>query len=609
MAQPPQLPQSQSQQQQQHHQQQQSHMSSWRSGSLGSRGKSSFACSQGATPVPSFQPVAGPSPVQSQKHHNLPTPQASEAAFSNTREEPTSSSGTRRVPIRNEIERAPRATSLEEPRRQMAQLHLGGSRSPCPGRHSPCPPSRGILAHKANGTERSLAGSVGTVGSLAGSISTVPPGASVGSFSPSCDARRRLAMLHEIDAQTLAVQGACKQTAALLKNTQKPAIADPLKENSKAHLGLDLAAALLSAAQALHEDAADSMGQTAPASASTGTALAALQAHIEEQQRYQTGLLESLSQQWELRFATIEKALLNGLEGASAASALMNERSGRFVLLAEGLEHAISKSVGTTEEVSVLAQDVKRVEKDLACLAEELASEKAERQRTLAAVGQQTEHQVACLCANIKDSLLCHVRDTNTAVDGDGCSKIDRLDREVRQERAERSQLATECRTTANETEQLRKLLASANEYLFNLSHELVVGYGGNGNQSQSAGLKLEYAQRLESLGKELRGELAGRSCGATPALVDDDQNKREDSTTGPCPSKLPSAHSFVHSGDFSLVSPSSSQAIRRMTEDGELNERDRASLEGPVARDAPTQHLEGLTQSIVAMLQPEKSS
>jgi len=279
------------------------------------------------------------------------------------------------------------------------------------------------------------------------------------------------------------------------------------------------------------------------------------------------------------------------LEGASAASAQMNEQSGRFVHLAEGLEHAISKAVGATKEVSVLAQDVKKVEEDLACLAAELASEKAERQRTLAAVGQQTEHQVACLCATIKDSLLCHVRDTNTAVDGDGCSKIDRLDREVRQERAERSQLATECRTTANETEQLRKLLASANEYLFNLSHELVVGYGGNGNQSQSAGLKLEYAQRLESLGKELRGELAGRSCGATPALVDDDH------------------HPFVHSGDFSLVSPGSSQAIRRMAEDGELNERDRASFEEPVARDAPTQHLEGLTQSIVAMLQPEKSS
>jgi len=373
-------------------------------------------------------------------------------------------------------------------------------------------------------------------------------------------------------------------------------------------LGLDLAAALLSAAQALHEDAAESLGQSATASSSTSTALAALQAHIEEQQRYHTGLLESISEQWELRFATIEQALTNGLEGASAASAQMNERSGRFVHLAEGLEHAISKAVGATKEVSVLAQDVKKVEEDLACLAAELASEKAERQRTLAAMGQQTEHQVTRLCANIKDSLLCRVRDTNGAVDADDSAKIDRLDREVRQERAERCQLATEWRTTANETEHLRRLLANANEYLFNISHELVVGYGGNGNQSQSAGLNLEYARRLESLGNELRGELAGRTCGTSPTLIDDDQNECEASTGGPCPSKLPSTHSlpgpFLHTRDFS-----SSQAIRRIPEDGEQNKRDHASLSGSVARDAPNQHLEGLTQSIVAMLQPEKSA
>jgi len=395
--------------------------------------------------------------------------------------------------------------------------------------------------------------------SLAGSVATsIAQGSSVGAFSPGCDSRRRQAMQNEIDAQTVALQGACKQTTALLQTSIKLAIADPLKENSNAHLGLDLATALLSAAQALHEDAADSTGQSSPAS----TALAALQAHIEEQQRYQTGLLESLSEQWELRFATIEKALSNGLEEASAASAQMNERSGRFVHLAEGLEHAISKAVGNAKEVSAIAQDVKKVEEDLACLAEDLASEKAERLRTLAAMQQQTEHQVACLFASIKDDLLSLVCDTNGTSRGDGCPEISRLDREVREERAERRQLAVEWRSTASETEQLRTLLASTNEYLFNLSHELVAGYGGSGNHSQSSGRNLEYAQRLESLGNELRGELAGWPVGTPPGRIDEEQDESEVSKNG------------------------------------------RPLREGSATHDAPN---EGLTQSIVAMLQPEK--
>jgi len=287
----------------------------------------------------------------------------------------------------------------------------------------------------------------------------------------------------------------------------------------------------------------------------------------------------------------------------------MNERSGRFVHLAEGIEHAMNKAVGTTKEVSNLAQDVKKVEEDLACLAEELASEKAERQRTLVAMGQQAEHQVACLCAKIKDDLLCLVGGSNGAMGDDGLAQIDRLNTEVREERAERRQLVAEWRTTANETEQLKRLLASTTEYLFSLSHELVAGKGVNGNHSQPTGRKLEYAQRLESLGNELRGELAGRPCGTSPGRVDEvhqENNDCEVGTSGPCPSKLPSTRSvpgpLLHNSGFS-----SSPAIGRISEDGEQNAGDCiSSLDGSLSRDVPKQHEEGLTQSIVAMLQSD---
>merc|ERR1719323_2238435 len=112
-------------------------------------------------------------------------------------------------------------------------------------------------------------------------------------------------MLEGLETESVAVQGAYQQATAILN--QAPRL--PVDESMNRHPGLDLAAALLSAAEALHGDASDSRAQGREASSGAGLALATLQDRIEEQLRAQQTQLLDLSERWKQRFAMLERAM------------------------------------------------------------------------------------------------------------------------------------------------------------------------------------------------------------------------------------------------------------------------------------------------------------
>merc|ERR1711879_454833 len=88
------------------------------------------------------------------------------------------------------------------------------------------------------------------------------------------------------------------------------------------------------------------------------------------------------------------------------------------------------------------------------------------------------------------------------------CS-VDRLAKELCDERTERRQLALALQNNSSDTEDLRRMLDTANEHLLLLSRE----FSSITNSSAfKAECHTEHAERLEQLTKELRG-VHGTAC------------------------------------------------------------------------------------------------
>merc|ERR1719387_446816 len=148
----------------------------------------------------------------------------------------------------------------------------------------------------------------------------------------------------------------------------------------------------------------------------------------------------------------------------------------------------------------------------MASLSRDLANDKAERSASLNGVLRQAEMQVANLCEALKDDVRRTIREGDSGSGtGGGFAQgtsggpgdysnndLDRLARELSEERAERRQLALELHNNTSDTEKIHSLMATTNEHLMNLSREL-------SKLAKGGGVKNDYAQRLESLGKELR--------------------------------------------------------------------------------------------------------
>jgi len=155
-----------------------------------------------------------------------------------------------------------------------------------------------------------------------------------------------------------AVAGLASQSGSFPKSFDISEVA-----NSR-RLGLDLAAALLSAAQALHgevqKDGARSCDE--PLTSGCETALRMLQLSIEEQQRQQYAALVNITTHWEERMAHMEKTISGGLESAAAATAQMQERSQHFTRVADVLEDVVREAVRTAIQVAGIVQEVRQAD-------------------------------------------------------------------------------------------------------------------------------------------------------------------------------------------------------------------------------------------------------
>lgn len=214
----------------------------------------------------------------------------------------------------------------------------------------------------------------------------------------------------------------------------------------------------------------------------------------EEMQRHQAQLRErlaSVAAQWEHRVGALEQALNRGLETAVSATSAMNERMTKFVRLAEVLETAVERSITTSKDVAHLSRKVLTIEDDVACLAQELATDKADRSKAQSLHMKQAEAQVTNLCNTVRDELrqVQHIgAGLMQAAGGAGGGQeqrpplpgdMDRLAWELSEERAERRRLAQELHSTTADTELIRGTLDTTNEHLVRLSRE--IGYLAKG--------------------------------------------------------------------------------------------------------------------------------
>merc|ERR1719188_1729206 len=117
----------------------------------------------------------------------------------------------------------------------------------------------------------------------------------------------------------------------------------------------------------------------------------AMRQRLEWQQAKFDEQLTSLASQWEQRFTSLEQALNKGLEMAATTTTSMNDRLAKFMNLAGVLENAVERAVNNSKEVASLGKKVGVIQDDVACLAQELASEKVERSKAVADVAREAE--------------------------------------------------------------------------------------------------------------------------------------------------------------------------------------------------------------------------
>jgi len=207
---------------------------------------------------------------------------------------------------------------------------------------------------------------------------------------------------------------------------------------------------------------------------------------LERHQLQQRERLSTMASQWELRTAALERALNNGLETAVNATSTMNGRMTQFMRLAEVLETAVERSITTSKDQARLGSKVLTVEDDVACLARDLAADKADRSKSQALLTKQAEAQVASLCDTVRDEMR-HIQHASASLrqasglSGDEPHQLppgeaDRLAWELSEERAERRRLAQEVQVTRSDSELLRSSLDATNDHLLRLSRELERG-------------------------------------------------------------------------------------------------------------------------------------
>jgi len=156
---------------------------------------------------------------------------------------------------------------------------------------------------------------------------------------------------------------------------------------------------------------------------------------------------------------------------------------------------SLSRRVARVEDA--LARKVAEVEGDVACLAQELANDRAERPSTGSTLG--SESSAAKPRGSAEGRLL------------PGRNDLECIARELSAERAERLQLALEVQGTRCDLERLHALLDTANDHLSSLSRELTASSGSGGLPPER---RDSWGLQMDALRREIRREAAGRASG-----------------------------------------------------------------------------------------------
>lgn len=290
-----------------------------------------------------------------------------------------------------------------------------------------------------------------------------------------------------------------------------------------------------------------------------------MQRRLEEQEVQRRNKHAALSEKWEARFSALEKALNSGLETATVATTSMNERLAKFMGLAEVLEGAVKRVVQSDREIASLSRRMARVEEalarkvaavegDVACLAQELANDRSERSSTggsaIESEGRSSKPSASGGEGGEGHPVL-------------GRNDLERLARELSDERAERLQLALEVQGTRCDMEQLHALVDTANDHLSSLSRELTASSGSGGLPPER---RDNWGMQLDALRREIRREAAGRAAGLASG------------TSSKGHRRSPGAHRMPRSG---------SSRIERIEEEVEEEQQVPEALDGDTGSDA----------------------
>merc|ERR1719362_1131664 len=100
---------------------------------------------------------------------------------------------------------------------------------------------------------------------------------------------------------------------------------------------------------------------------------------MEEQHRQQDAMLMGSIRRWEQRLCNVERDLRRDIDTAGTAVARMQERSEKFLHLAEVLEDAVSKALRSCKDVARLQAEVKRIASEVSSLSQEFAIDREGR--------------------------------------------------------------------------------------------------------------------------------------------------------------------------------------------------------------------------------------
>lgn len=264
------------------------------------------------------------------------------------------------------------------------------------------------------------------------------------------------------------------QTSSQQLKTMPPVTLDQHdSEGARIHMKATIqSAAMLAAGQ----------GPSHPAAQTSAVVYSVVEKLFEEHQQRQHELLESLATRWERRFAALEQALNSGLESATTAAFTMNERLAKFMTLATALEGAVEKAMTTAQRASALSREVRKVEGDLAVLAKEVAKDRRDHFALLERFGEELHQRVGLHCQKMAEDVKNAARLSTPGqvviappgANTTQClSELERVARELTEERMERRQLQIQLQKAVTDTTQLQGLLSQTNESLHRLKSDV----------------------------------------------------------------------------------------------------------------------------------------